>query len=222
MSTFVGQGRAALQRHPFAADAVLALIIGIAAVVSVEAEYSEMKMMSPNVVRPGTVPTVVSLAAIALPLAWRRVYPNLSGIAVVAAFLYARIVTEVPEVSITFLASMLAIYSVAVHSQRHRIATLLMMETAILAEVARELFYLNGHMHRFARGVDFFYNAIVLVLPWILGTAIRSMRARQRELAERAIELQRQREANATRAVFAERCPHRTRATRRRCPSRAA
>jgi signal transduction histidine kinase len=205
VNAFIGQARAALQRHPFAADAVLAVIIGVTAIVSVEAEYSEMKMMMPHVARPGTLPTVVSMAAIALPLAWRRIYPNTSGIAVVAAFLYARIVTEVPEVSITFLASMLAIYSVAVHSQRHRIATLLLMLTAILAEVARELFFLGEDMHRFPRGVDFFYNAIVLILPWVLGTAIRSMRARQRELAERAIELQREREENATRAVFAER-----------------
>jgi signal transduction histidine kinase len=205
VNAFVGQARAALQRHPFAADAVFAVIIGIAAIVSVEAEYSEMKMMMPNVTRPGTVPTVVSMAAIALPLAWRRVYPNGSALVVVAAFLYARIVTEVPEMSITFLASMLAIYSVAVHSQRHRIATLLLMLTAILAEVARELFVLGEDMHRFPRGVDFFYNAIVLILPWVLGSAIRSMRARQRELAERAIELQREREENATRAVFAER-----------------
>ena len=49
------------------------------------------------------------------------------------------------------------------------------------------------------------YNVVVLSLPWVLGAVIRSLREHERELADRATELQREREANARQAVFAER-----------------
>ena len=49
------------------------------------------------------------------------------------------------------------------------------------------------------------YNAVLFTLPWVLGAVIRSLRESKRELADRAAELQAEREENARQAVFAER-----------------
>ena len=49
------------------------------------------------------------------------------------------------------------------------------------------------------------YNAVLFILPWGLGAVIRSLRESRTELADRAVELQAEREENARQAVFAER-----------------
>ena len=49
------------------------------------------------------------------------------------------------------------------------------------------------------------YNAAFIAFPLLLGVAVRSRRERERELAARTSELQREREENARRAVFDER-----------------
>jgi signal transduction histidine kinase len=77
---------------------------------------------------------------------------------------------------------------------------------AIVAELVRELFFAAPvTAAALARCFSLFYNVVVLALPWLLGSAIRSLRDRQRELAEQSVELQAEREENARQAVFAER-----------------
>ena len=49
------------------------------------------------------------------------------------------------------------------------------------------------------------YNLVFIVLPVLLGVAVRSLRDRSRELAEQTVELRREREENARRAVLEER-----------------
>jgi len=179
----------------------------MAALVSVAAIYGEIDAADPLFDKPATAAVVLSMLAVTLPLAWRRRFPLSVTIAVVVAFLVGRIVIEVPEASITLLAGSVALYSAAVHgAQRFRTVVLTLCLGAILTEVARELFFVGPPgLRPLAQSFFFAYNAVVLALPWLLGAAIRSLRERERDVADRAAELQREREENARQAVFAER-----------------
>lgn len=56
------------------------------------------------------------------------------------------------------------------------------------------------------QGFQLVYTAVFyLAFPLLLGVAVRSLRERQRELAAQTVELQREREVNARRAVLEER-----------------
>ncbi|MGH9181160.1 MAG: sensor histidine kinase, partial [Acidimicrobiales bacterium] len=135
-------------------------------------------------------------------------WPLLTVAAVLAAFVLARTALNVPEASMTVLAGSLALYSAALHSRsRWRTPVLSLAYGVILAEVARELLTgaqgFTGEL-RFALFV-FAYNIVTLALPWMLGSTVRSLLVRERDLQGRADELQREREENARRAVFEER-----------------
>ncbi|MGZ8805366.1 MAG: sensor histidine kinase, partial [Microbacterium sp.] len=199
---------ASVRRHPMIADAALAIAFAIAALISVKAILDESRAFDPSYPQPATAAVVVSMLALTLPLAWRRRFPcSVAGI-VVCAFLYCRIVGEIPEASVTLLAGSLALYSVAVHGRpRVRTPVLVLCLGAILAEVVRELYFIPPGSDLQPLSQTFFlaYNVVVLSLPWALGAAIRSWREREQELADRAAELQREREENARQAVFAER-----------------
>lgn len=108
----------------------------------------------------------------------------------------------------TLLAGSLALYSAAVHGRRGRRTLVLAVALgAILAELVRELFVEGLGLEGLLLTQVFIlaYNAVSLVLPWVLGAAIGSLRERERELAEQAGALRREREENARRAVFEER-----------------
>jgi signal transduction histidine kinase len=84
---------------------------------------------------------------------------------------------------------------------------LLACELAVLLQVARELFlvgYMAG-MHPLSQSFELAFNVVIFLSPWALGAAVRSSRARESQLVERAAELVRERERNAEQAVFAER-----------------
>jgi signal transduction histidine kinase len=202
------RAQATARRHPAAADAALALVFAAAALVSLEAVHDQIRHFDPSFDLPATGPAVLAMLGITLPLVWRRRAPFSVAIAVVVAFLVGRIVVEVPEASITVLAGSLAIYSAALHGRpRFRTLVLSLCLAAILAEVAREVFFAGSadELNPLAQAFILTYNVVVLSLPWMLGSVIRSLREHERELADRAAELQREREANARQAVFAER-----------------
>lgn len=208
MKDLARRTHAVLRRHPAAADAALASLFAIAALVSVAANYDGIRTVRPSFHPPATAAVVASLLAITFPLAWRRRYPFVVAGLVAAAFLLSRIVVEVPEGAITMLAGSLAIYSAAVHGhRRYRTPVLAVCFGAILAEVVRELFFAESatSLKPLAQAFYLVYNAVILALPWLLGAVIRSLRERERDLADRAAELQREREQNARQAVFAER-----------------
>jgi signal transduction histidine kinase len=204
---FAKEIRASVQRYPLAADTVLALALAVAALVSLAATYDELPPNDPTFSRGWTVAVVVSMLALTLPLALRRRYPFSVAAIIVVAFLVARIVVHVPEANVSLLAAWLMIYSVAVHGQRRlRTPVLVLVYCAIVAELVRELFFVdatNGPV--LAASFSLFYNLVVLALPWLLGAAIWSLTDRQRQLADQTVELQNEREENARQAVFAER-----------------
>jgi signal transduction histidine kinase len=190
-----------------AADVVLAAVLASLALVSLAATYDQIRGQQGRSFHPtGTVAAVVWLLAITLPQAWRRQYPLTVATAVTVAFLGARIIATVPETSVTTLAIWLAIYSAAVHGHKPaRTWVLSLCYGAVVAELAREVFFLPRHEPISALSFLLFYNVVVVLLPWLLGAAIRALREHQRELADQAVELQREREENARQAVFAER-----------------
>jgi signal transduction histidine kinase len=202
------RARELLRAHPGAADGLFAAVLALAALISVKAVYDEMSDMDPLFQVPRAVPIVLSMLALTAPLAWRRRYPLGVAIAVVTAFLVARIVVRVPEESVTLLATFVAFYSAAVHGRRPLGSyVLLACELAVVLQVARELFlvgYMAG-MHPLSQSFELAFNTVIFVSPWVLGAAVRSSRGREAQLAERARELMRERERNAEQAVFAER-----------------
>lgn len=198
------------RRYPLAADTLLAVALAAAAFVSLAATYDELPPTGSPFSHGWTVAVVVSMLALTLPLAWRRRFPFAVAVVVVGAFLVARIVVHVPEANVSLLVGWLLIYSVAVHGQqRFRTAVLIVCYIAIAAELVREYFFASFSSGLYgpllARFVSLFYNMLVLALPWLLGVAIWSLRDRQRKLADQTIELQAEREENASQAVFAER-----------------
>jgi len=199
--------RSIVQRHPLAVDTAIALVLALAALVSLSATYSQLPPNDPSFSHGFTVAVVASMLAITLPLAWRRRFPFTVGVVVVAAFLVGRIVVHVPEANITLLALWLMFYSVAVYgNRRFRTPFLALCYIAIVAELTHELFFPGpAAATAVGRSFDLLYNVVVLSLPWMLGAAIWSLRDRQRALSAQAVELQREREENARQAVFAER-----------------
>ena len=156
---------------------------------------------------PRALPIVISMLALTVPLAWRRRYPLGVAVAVVTAFLVARVVSGprgIGHVARVFV----AFYSAAVYGRRPLGSyVLLACELAVVLQVARELFLVGfmAGMHPLHQSFELAFNAVVLVSPWVLGVAVRSARGREVQLADRARELVREQERNAEQAVFAER-----------------
>jgi len=197
-----------MRRHPAAADAALALGFAATALVSVAASYDDLRAHDPDFPLPGTVAVVLSLLCTTLPLAWRRRFPCSVAVAVTGTYLTAQVVVEIPEGFVTILATSLAIYSAAAHGRR-RIRTLVLTLClgAVLAALLRSVFLTSesSGIAPLLQGVFVVHHMVQLALPWVAGALIGSLRESKRELADRAAELQREREENARQAVFAER-----------------
>src|ERR1035438_289235 len=200
--TLAGRIQALVRRFPFAADAALAVALAIAVLISLAVTYGELPPADPTYSQGFTFAVVASMLGMTLPLAWRRRYPLSVGVVGVVAFLLARIEVQVPR-----LWPWLMIYNIAAYGRRPlRTPVLALCFAAILGELVRELFFTApATASPLARFFSLFYNVVVLALPWLLGSAIRSLRDRQRQLAEQTLELQAEREENARQAVFAER-----------------
>jgi signal transduction histidine kinase len=168
----------------------------------------------PSIDTPAKPALVVMLLAVTLPSAVRRLYPISVAVGVVAAFIAGRIVLSpslamLPawESYVTVWACWLALYSAVVHRAEGRRAELVILAVAVvlLAEIVREIY--GGALTGLplTRGFTLVYNVLVLLLPIVLGSAVRSSRVRQSALVAQAAELQRERQLNARRAVLEER-----------------
>jgi len=195
-----------IRRRPRSADAVLALAFSAAALASLQVQFEGIRQFDPTFRPSGQVPLGLAMLGVTLPLAWRRRFPLPALVVVVTSFLVGRIGLGNGEASITSLAGSLALYSAALHGRRpFRTPTLVVCVGAISGQLVRELFFMAIPVSLLVKTFTLAYNGVFLVLPWLLGAAIRSLRQRQRELADQAVELQREREENARQAVFRER-----------------
>jgi signal transduction histidine kinase len=136
--------------------------------------------------------------ATTLPLAWRRRVP-LAVLAVVAAATVAQSLVAVPPVSFgTFLAMLLAIYSVAAHSgRREALVGAAIGAVAVTVQGLREA----GDASAF----EAVYGIVYFGGAWVLGRALRRRRLASLELQGRAARLEWEREERARAAVAEER-----------------
>ncbi|MEA2717242.1 MAG: hypothetical protein QOI99_1559 [Actinomycetota bacterium] len=208
MKDLARRAHAAVRRHSTATDAALALAVAAAAIVAVTAISDVTRANNPSAHLPGTVAVVLAMLAISLPLAWRRRFPLTVDLLVTGAYLVSQMVIGVPGGSITVLAASLAIYAAAAHGRgRFRTLVLALCLGGVLAEQVRQLFFgpASADLRPLLQSIFLAYNGGLLALPWVAGAAIRSLRQSKLELADRAVELHREREENARQAVFAER-----------------
>jgi signal transduction histidine kinase len=206
--------QAMLGRHPTAADTAVAVGFFAAALVSLYTIF-ELLRQDPSFNLPAKPPLVLALLAVTLPLALRRRFPLAVAATVIIAFVVGRVALAPAEPSlpawegiVTVWACWLALYSAVVHRRRTRLTTLAIAALAVVlfGEVAREVYGTALQGLPLNQGFQLVYTAVFyLAFPLLLGVAVRSLRERQRELAAQAIELQREREANARRAVLEER-----------------
>jgi signal transduction histidine kinase len=190
---------AALRRHALLADLTLAGALAVLAMVT------GVVLVAPRAqVEPPPTPLILAwAAALAAPLALRRRYP-LSVLAVtVVHFPFYWAVGQVNEIA-AWLALGVAVYSAAVYGERRRApwavlaATLLVLGTAVLSGVVTGV----SPVELAALAL---FDAMPFVLGWSLGTTMRTLREYRTELEERNRQLDREREANARRAVLEER-----------------
>src|SRR5436190_3123391 len=200
-----------LRTHPMAVDAIVAALLAVIAFVSVHASLQLAGKDLPGRVEPGDPRMIAALLIITLPLAFRRRFPLTVAAVVIGGFLVGRLTlpTEFEEPFVSVWAVYLALYSAARYSQRGRwvMAGVAVLFLVVIGGIVREILFAGDLPSGtpLARWILFFYNVAVLFLPVILGFAVRSSHDRQRQLAAQAVELEREREENARRAVLEER-----------------
>lgn len=136
--------------------------------------------------------------ALAISLAWRRRAPvPILAIGLVGLLLSGRSIEDQPEAWV--LALLVALYSVGAGADG-MLAVVGAMEviTVMVVAVARE----PGQVQGFG---DVAFLLLILAGPWFAGSAIRLRRQREHVLEQRAVVLERDREASAREAVTAER-----------------
>ena len=204
------RGLAWIRHHPTVADAVLAVALFGASLLSLYAWF-ELQRQDPSFEPEGGRPILV-LAAVTLPLAFRRRFPLAAAAAVVVAFSLGRMWLSAPdeEQYLVVWACWLALYSAAVHRRPGRWTGIALagISLALVAEIVRELFFDELVLKDLplTQWVLLAYNlAVLIALPLLLGLAVRALRQRQQQLAAQTAELQRERNENARRAVLEER-----------------
>src|SRR4051794_24200204 len=200
--------------RPTAADACLAVCFAAASMVSVSTTFETMHQ-DPAFVEPAKAPIVIAVLAVTLPLALRRRAPVSAATAVIVAFVVGRIAVapDAPfgawEPVFTVWACWLALYSAVVHRRTGRrfLALIALLVALLLAEVVRELYFVGSGLDALplTQAFQLAYNVVFIALPIGLGAAVRALRQREGKLRSQAAELERQREANARRAVLDER-----------------
>ena len=205
----VSRAWAWIQSHPAAADAALAVALLGAAVWSSHVMTMDLADApasgSPQVPRaPDATKDIAGLAAVVLPLALRRRAPLAVLLASTAAFIaYVVLLGPIVEQSITVIALSLAVYSAATHGRARRRDWV--CGICLVAILGLVVFYNPGGSSLQDRLLGVLVNAALFCALWSLGAALDSRRRRAGELLERTVELEREREENARRAVFDER-----------------
>ena len=177
----------------------------------------ELLRQDPTFHVPAKAALVLSLLAVTVPLTLRRHSPLPVAVTVIVAFVVGRVTVNpalpgLPawEGIVTTWACWLALYGAVAYGSRTRAARLVVaaLGAILFGEVVREVVFYQGGVNiglPLNAGFGLAYNAVFIILPMLLGGAVRSLRDRGRELAAHAAALQREREENARRAVLDER-----------------
>jgi signal transduction histidine kinase len=209
VTSTVSRIRAWIQSHPVAADAGLAAVLLGTALVSSNVEIDNLQAADPSYRPPSTAAVVAGVAAVVVPVALRRRAPLSALVACTAGFLLSRVALDSGDSTITSIVMSLAVYSAAAHGrQRRRNWVCAISLVAVMAELVREVIVdipPDLPSLRLVQALALLLNVVLFCAMWALGGAIGSGRRRTRELLERTVELEHEREDNARRAVFDER-----------------
>lgn len=183
------------EAHRFVVDATFtALLLLVVAPASIAFGAASNVESSPLVVGALTVALVV-------PLAWRRVAPNLSA-AIVYAVALLQVLLGVPIVFPADGAVLLALYSVTVHGARwaHRVAIVGALVGSMLLGVA-----LAGPSDLSGTSGIAMFTGVASLAVWAFGLVRRSRRERIEALEDRARRLEVERDQQSKIATAAER-----------------
>jgi signal transduction histidine kinase len=177
--------RSAIRRHPLTADAAIALLL--AALVVWEVFTTDVTGSTPLLLVAGL--------AITLPLARRRVSPMWVLVVVMAASAVVGLATAdsdeiTQQMQTPFIAELLAIYSVAVYSERRVAFFGLLLSWAALIVAEPD---------------DFVVMGPVWAATWMVGRVVRAREQDARRLQQLADALERERMEEARLAVAEER-----------------
>ncbi len=191
-----------IRSHPQMADAALAVALVGAAYVSFGVTADLFR--DPAHPRPGTAENSLGLAFVILPLALRRRAPlSMLLLSITAYVVYAVALGPLVEGSISVVALSLAVYSAAAHGR----APLRNWAcgAGLLAIVGLQIFDNQLDLPLDLRLLGVVINVVLFCALWSLGAALSAGRQRARDLLQRTVELEHEREENARRAVFDER-----------------
>jgi signal transduction histidine kinase len=176
--------RRLVERHPFASDAALAVVLAVLVLSDVWTSGDYLTASKAIYVPAGLLMT--------LPLAWRRRAPLPVAAVVMGGLVFESLaVGSAPTQDSPLVGWLLAIYSVAAHSDR----------TAALAGGAVSL--VAGLVWI---GIDdFFLPVVVFGGAWLAGRMVRQREVHARVAEERSAALDRERVANARAAAAEER-----------------
>ncbi len=151
-------------------------------------------------------PFVIVLWAVALmaPLTLRRPYPLAVLALMTAHFPFYWAVGQVNEIA-SWLALGVAVYSAASYGARPRAGWVSGSCLVLLTGVVAVLNVVFGAVNPLVLVTVSLFNALPFLLGWPLGAMTRRLRDYRAELEQRNRQLDREREANARRAVLEER-----------------
>jgi signal transduction histidine kinase len=210
MESDVSRAWTSIQTRAPLVDAVLAGLLLGAALVSSNVLYIDAEAHDSSFRAPDAAGLAIGLACAVLPLALRRRVPLVALAACTAGFLLSRLVFKSDETAITSIVLSLAVYSAAAHGHpRWRSwvcgASLVAVMAVVSYEATSDIPSEMPTMLPVALLTLVLLNFALFCAMWALGSALGSRRRRAEELLHRTIELEHEREASASRAVFDER-----------------
>ena len=191
----------AIERHPTVADGAFASALCVLALLGIRVAWP---FFHPVAAWLAVVLTVLLIA----PLAWRRRFPLGVMLGMVPIIVVYQVV-DVPEWQWTVNAWWIALYSAGAYGgDRWRNWARAVGVAAINGLVAYEVFLEEvpgeGDM-MLGRVLALVANALVSAWMWWFGDVMRVRREREAQLGVRTLQLEREREENARRAVLDER-----------------
>lgn len=191
--------RAALQRAPRTADAVLA------AGVAVLASVTGIILVAPQMTAPPPTAVIIPWAiALCAPLALRRRYPVAVLVITAVHFVFYWAVGQVNEIA-SWVALSVAIYSAAAYGRRP-LAGWVCVTLGVVIGLATSALLLALQLATPVEVVAIImFNALPFAVAWPLGAMMRSLRETRAELEERNRQLDEERRSSARRAIAEER-----------------
>jgi signal transduction histidine kinase len=210
MVSVIRRAWAAVESYTTLVDAGVATLLLGAAFVSSDLLYVDAVAHDTSFRTPDRAGLAIGLAGAVLPLAARRRAPLAALAACTLGFLLSRIVFGSDETAITSIVLSLAVYSAAAHGHprwRNWVcgACLVAVMGEVWHEATTDIPADMPTMLPVALLTLVLLNFALYCAMWALGSALGSRRRRAQELLERTVELEHEREGNASRAVFDER-----------------